>query len=148
MKNIFLVLFVVSMTLTLSAQTPSRDGRQKEKIEDIIGDLSSQQKTRIDAITQRSSKTIDKYRSQLDAVRDSIRMFMENQGDNSSRLFPLYDREGRLKAELNKEYYRTKVAIDAVLTPEQQKMLREKMESKKQKNRARDVKPKTRGKQR
>lgn len=148
MKNIFLVLFVVSMTLTLSAQTPSRDGRQKEKIEDIIGDLSSQQKTRIDAITQRSSKTIDKYRSQLDAVRDSIRMFMENQGDNSSRLFPLYDREGRLKAELNKEYYRTKVAIDAVLTPEQQKMLREKMESKKQKNRARDVKSKTRGKQR
>ena len=118
--------------VTLAAQTPQREGNhrgKKEKIEDIINDLTPQQKSRIDAITQRSSKIIERYRSQLDAVRDSIRLYMGNREDCSDRVFPLYEREGRLQAELSKEYYRTKVAIDAVLTPEQFRRFQQHMQN-------------------
>lgn len=128
-KTLFAILTVLIAT-TLSAQQPRDDGRQKngkEKIEEIVTDLSPQQKTRIDAITKRSSKNIDRCRSELQAVRDSIRLYMSKREDHSDKVFALYDREANLQAELSKEYYRTKVAIDAVLTPEQFNRLQEQM---------------------
>lgn len=131
-KTLFAILTVLIAT-TLSAQRPRDDGRQKngkEKIEEIVTDLSSQQKTRIDAITKRSSKNIEHYRSELQAVRDSIRIYMSKREDHSDKVFALYDREAILQAELSKEYYRSKVAIDAVLTPEQFNRLQEQMSSK------------------
>jgi Spy/CpxP family protein refolding chaperone len=52
---------------------------------------------------------------------------MESPEDKSAVLFPLFEREGKLKSEISKEYYRTRVAIDKVLTPAQRDTLREKM---------------------
>lgn len=125
MKRALLLVFALAVAFTLSAQAPHRGGGKKEKIEDIITDLTPQQKSRIDAITQRSSKTVENYRSQLKTVRDSIKLYMGSRNDNSNKVFPLYDREARLRAELGKEYYRTKVAIDAVLTPEQYRLFQQ-----------------------
>lgn len=136
MKKIFLaILFILAVT-TLSAQLPDENGHQKdrkEKIEELVTDLTPQQKSRIETITKRSSKNVERYRSQLNTVRDSIRMYMSKREDHSSKVFALYDREASLKAELSKEYYRTKVAIDAVLTPEQFARLQEQMASKRPK---------------
>ena len=140
MKKIFLIASILLFSTVAVAQTHKGDGRhnaKKEKIESIITDLTPQQKSRIDAITQRSSMNVEKYRSQLDAVRDSIRLLMSGRENNSSKLFPLYDREGRLQAEISKEYYRTKVAIDALLTPEQYQRLRENLEQRRQKGKQR-----------
>ncbi|MBQ1408261.1 MAG: periplasmic heavy metal sensor [Bacteroidales bacterium] len=140
MKKIFLIASILLFSTVVVAQAPRGDARhngKKEKIESIITDLTPQQKSRIDAITQKSSKNVEKYRSQLEAVRDSIRLLMIGREDKSSKLFPLYDREGRLQSELSKEYYRTKVAIDAVLTPEQYQRLRDNMDQRRQKGKQR-----------
>lgn len=136
MKRTLLIIIAISFAASLAAQAPQGERRhrgQKEKIENIVTDLTPQQKSRIDAITQRSAKNIERYRTQLDAVRDSLRVFMSSREDNSKEVFRLYDREGRLQAELSKEYYRTKVAIDAILTPEQFARMQEQMASKRQK---------------
>lgn len=130
MKRVLFLIVALAFAFTLSAQAPYKGGVKKEKIEDIVTDLTPQQKSRIDAITQRSSKNVEKYRSQLKTVRDSIRLYMKSRDDNSTKVFPLYDREARLRAELSKEYYRTKVAIDAVLTPEQFRLFQQSIEKK------------------
>lgn len=102
-------------------------GSRPMRIEDMIPDLSNTQKTRLEIITQRSSKMIDKCRAQLDELRDSIRLFMDDTIDRSEVLYPMFEREGRLQAQMSKYYYMTKRDMDAVLTPKQYKQLREKM---------------------
>lgn len=130
MKRTLFLIVALAFAFTLSAQAPHRGDGKKESIEEIVTDLTPQQKSRIDAITQRSSKNVEKYRSQLKTVRDSIKLYMNRRDDNSAKVFPLYDREARIRAELSKEYYRTKVAIDAVLTPEQFRLFQQNMEKK------------------
>ena len=69
---------------------------------------------------------------------------MNSREDHSNVLFPLYDREGRLQSEISKEYYRTKVAIDKVLTPEQFQQMHQKMDKNRpaKKSASKEVKPK------
>lgn len=132
MKHILITIALVALPMLLSAQTENnhhkRDGKEHVKIEELVTDLTQTQRTRIDIITRRSRKTVELYRSQLHAVRDSIRSYMNKQEDHSAVLFPLYEREGMLQTEISKEYYRTKVAIDDVLSPEQYRQLQEKMQ--------------------
>ncbi|MCR5192753.1 MAG: hypothetical protein K6D59_05555 [Bacteroidales bacterium] len=132
MKHLLFTIALVALPLLLSAQSEGnhqkREGKEHMKIENLVTDLTSTQRTRIDIITRRSRKTVELYRSQLHAVRDSIRSYMSSQEDHSAVLFPLYEREGMLQTEISKEYYRTKVAIDDVLTPEQYRQVTEKME--------------------
>ena len=104
--------------------------KENKKIEEFLTDLTATQKTRIDLVTRRSAKTIDFYRKQLHDLRDSIRVMMDDSRDRSAELFPLLEREGMLKSEISKEYYRTKVAIDEILTPEQIARLREQLAKK------------------
>lgn len=151
MKKYLSLVLALSFVVTLSAQAPHREDRhngKKEKIEDVIKDLTPQQKSKIDAITQRSSKNIEGCRKQLQAVRDSIRFYMDSRDDNSSKVFPLYDREARLQAELSKEYYRTKVAVDAVLTPEQFARFQQHIKSKREKKTKLSANPATKKAQR
>ena len=129
-KTLFIILTMLIALPSFAQQKPKdKDGRdvhrQDNKIENIVKDLSATQKTRIDLVTRQSKKKVDAYRKQLQAVRDSIHTLMDSQQDNSEPLFRLYEREGHLQAEISKEYYRAKRAIDDVLTPEQYKTLRE-----------------------
>lgn len=128
MKRLLLFLAATTMALSASAQQPPKDNRVNPRIEELVSDLSAAQKTRIDVVTRRSKKNIDNYRQQLKAVRDSIRSYMDTPDDHSDILFPLYELEGKIQAEISKEYYRTKIDIDKVLTPEQYNELKTKME--------------------
>lgn len=136
MKRLALTIIALAVCAVGMAQHQPKDPPKHHphgvNITDKIPDLSDAQRDQIDIITSRSSKTIKFYRNQLNAVRDSIRSYMDITTDMSSTVFPLYEREGMLQTELSKEYYRTKVAIDAVLTTEQIKKLHEAM--KKEKN--------------
>ena len=132
MKQLFIFLLAAGLAFSAAAQTgkqPHHGDKDKKhpKIETLVPDLSATQRTRIDVVTRRSAQVIDGYRSQIKAVRDSIRLLMESPEDKSAVLFPLFEREGKLKSEISKEYYRTRVAIDKVLTPAQRDTLREKM---------------------
>jgi len=131
-------VMVAAVAMAQSPEHPRHDQRGSMKIEELVSDLTSSQKSRIDAITRKSSKTIETYRKQLHAVRDSIRMYMDSREDHSAVLFPLYEREGAIQAAISKEYYRTKTAIDQVLSAEQYAKLREKMPKKQPKAKSKD----------
>ena len=72
-----------------------------------------------------SRERIGKLKAELGEVRDSIRMLMRRDGDNAKVLSPLFDREGALQAQIAKEMYAMRTRIDAILTPEQLKELRQ-----------------------
>ena len=139
MRRLIFTSLLIGLTFCAMAQTESRPPKgklhkERPSIESMVPDLTASQKSRIDAVTSQSAKTIEGYKSQLKAVRDSIRSYMNTQEDKSAILFPLYDREAMLQSEISKEYYRTKVAVDKVLTPEQYKAMCSKMEKQRQKD--------------
>lgn len=140
MKRILLTITLIAATTALMAPShgprphhPDK-GADGPKIEELVSDLTAAQKTRIDLITRKTQKNVEAIHARLDAVRDSIRSYMNSRDDHSDILFPLFDREANLQAELSKEIYRSKAAIDKVLTPEQFKKLHERMEANKPKH--------------
>lgn len=138
MKQLIITAILVCLAGNVVAQPGAMPPKENNvEISDFISDLSKTQQSKIDLITKRTTKIVNNYRTQLNSVRDSIRAFMDSPDDFSSILFPLYEREGRLQAEISKEYYRSKVAIDKLLTPEQYQQLKEKMaKNRAQKNKA------------
>lgn len=128
-------MFLLASALTLKAQqSTGYDETHGEdisvaRINSIISNLSATQKTRIDLITRQSEKTIGQQLKQLEIVRDSIRMLLDQTEDMSSILFPLYEKEGHLHSSISKQYYSLKLAIDAILTPAQRAELHEYMKN-------------------
>ncbi|MGX8713242.1 MAG: hypothetical protein ACSW8I_06120, partial [bacterium] len=121
-----LVLFTVSFApqSNLSAQRP-HGGKQEPRpdITELISDLSSSQKSKIETISNESKNRVDKLRKQQQAVRDSIALYMELEGDQAKYLYPLFDREARLQTLVSREMYSAKVQIDQILTKEQRQEL-------------------------
>ena len=140
MKKILLVAFILSpFAFHLSPCFAQHDGRYPEKkrqadITELVSDLSAPQKRKIENISKESKERVDVLRKQQQAVRDSIRIYMEREGDQSKVLFPLFDREAQLKAAVDREMYATKLLIDEVLTKEQRATLRQSV-AKKRKHR-------------
>ena len=89
----------------------------------IVSDLTPAQKKKIDQITKESQESIRQLEESLHGVRDSIRLFMDRYEDNSKQMIPLIDREAQLQAAINKTKYRTKCAVNKVLTQEQYKQV-------------------------
>ena len=119
MKKTFFFLLVLSSYLLapLHAQRPHQDGRGPEKrldITEIVSDLSSSQKSKLETLTGDSKKRVEALRTQQKAVRDSIGMFMDKDGDQS-----------KVQAEISREMYSTKVRIDQILTKEQRQQLKD-----------------------
>ena len=131
MKRVLILICFTALALSAVAQNERPRNRENDrnkdpKITELVSNLTATQKTRIEAITRQSGKTIDGYKKQLDAVRDSIRSYMSVQKDQSKALFPLFEREAYLQSQISKAYYKAKVDIDKILTPEQYRELREK----------------------
>ncbi len=123
MKLIVALAAFTMASLVSVAQPPK--GRQvnepdgRPRVEEVLTDLTATQRTRIDVITRRAKKESDVYQKRLNGVADSIRILMDEGKDNSAKLFPLFEQEGRLQAEINKIFYRARLEMDAILTPEQ-----------------------------
>ena len=107
----------------MSARTPGDN--PPPKVEEMVSDLSVTQKKKLLQVQSLSRERIGKLKAELGEVRDSIRMLMRRDGDNSKVLYPLFDREGALQAQIAKEMYAMRTRIDAILTPEQLKELRQ-----------------------
>lgn len=115
-------------------------------IEAMVSDLSAIQKKKLETITSESKKRVEGIQAELNTLRQQIRSLMMQDGDNSAKLFPLLDREGVLQAELTKEMYTTRIQVDAVLTPEQLKEFRARMEADRKKHHGKpEGKPKDKG---
>lgn len=126
MKKTIIFALMLAFMLPLAAQ--HHEGKPREKkhrdVTELVGDLSGVQKKKIDAVSRESKERVDALRRQQKAVRDSIGMIMEREGDQREVLFPLFDREAALQASISREMYSTKVRIDALLTAEQRARLR------------------------
>lgn len=129
MKKIFLIaLMAVAVAGTANAQRPGKAMHEKEcdkhpDITEMVSDLSSAQKRKLETITKESKERMEPLRKMQASVRDSIGMLMDREGDFSKVIFPLFDRDARLQAEISREMYVTKVRIDQVLTKEQRQEL-------------------------
>lgn len=133
MKKTFFFLLVFSSYILapIHAQRPHCEGpghgpecEKRPDITELVSNLSSNQKGKLESITTDSKKRVERLRNQQKAVRDSIGKYMDKEGDHSKALFPLFEREARLQAEVSREMYTTKIRIDEVLTPEQRKGLK------------------------
>lgn len=133
MKRIVLLalvsLFAFQCTLSY-AQNPrhggphERQGRRPD-ITKIVSNLSDAQKEKLETLMEASRQCVDKLRRQQQAVRDSIALYMDRDGNQSKKLYPLFDREAKLQVEISREMYNTKVRIDEVLTKEQRQQFRQ-----------------------
>ena len=118
MKRHLLILLLVASTIAVCAQPksprpPKEPPHHEEgRIEKILTDLTATQKTRIDLVTRETAKKVEKLRKELNNVRDSIKTYMDSPNDNTSKLFPLFELEGKLQAEISKEYYRLGQSAD------------------------------------
>lgn len=128
---VFVFLFFLHVS-PLSAQETPRHGRKDNppvKVEEMVSDLSVKQKRSLLQIQEKSHERIAQLNNQLKEVRDSIRTVMRQDGDNSKTLYPLFDREGALQAQISKEMYTMRTQIDAILTPQQLAELRKALEA-------------------
>lgn len=113
--------FCLSPLAAYAQHGPHKGGKQEPRpdITELVSDLTTSQKRKLETITSESKVRIDRLRNQQKAVRDSINIYMEREGDQSKILFPLFEREARLQTEVSREMYSAKVKIDQVLTKEQ-----------------------------
>lgn len=134
MKKIFVLILSALMFVGVCSaqQRPPKNNEQGKmpKIEEIVKDLSVRQKRQLETISNETKVQMDKYKAELKQVKDSIHYFMDMPSDKSDVLFPLYDREAKIKANMSKLMYRTRLKIDNVLTKEQLKVLNDAMTQK------------------
>ncbi len=127
-KGLLLIFFALLTGFAVDsyAQRPAkghpgqRDGKRPE-ITEMVSNLTDAQKGKLETITKESRQKVDRLRSQQRVVRDSIGKYMEREGDQSKKLYPLFDREAQLQVQISREMYSTKVRIDKVLTKDQRK---------------------------
>lgn len=122
MKKITTLLLTLVLAATVMGQhknDPSRQHKEPPKVEEMVSDLSAIQKKKLNTIMENSRKEVDRLQAELDRVRKQINALINKEGDNSDQIFPLFDREGVLRAEISKEMYRTRQQIDNILTKEQ-----------------------------
>ena len=121
---IIVVLALLALNPVMAQRGRAKEGRQRD-ITEIVNDLSPSQKKKLDAINEESKARVGALRARQKAVRDSIAMYIHRDGDQSRVLYPLFDREAQIQASISREMYSTKLKIDAVLTPEQRRQVRD-----------------------
>ena len=121
MKKILSLALVILACTTLAAQKPSGERREQKRpdITQLVSNLTDSQKAKLETITAESRQRVDKLHARQQAVRDSIALYMDREGDQTKFLYPLFDRSAKIQAEISREMYATKVRIDKVLTKEQ-----------------------------
>lgn len=121
MKKILPLALALFLAFSLSAQRQDgkRHDQKRPDITELVSNLTDDQKSQLEAITNDSRQRVEKLRAQQKAVRDSINLYMDREGDQSKYLNPLFDREAKIQAEISREMYASKVRIDKVLTKEQ-----------------------------
>ncbi len=140
MKKSFTIVLSLLFSVVLLAQ-PGKPQEDVPNVEKMVSNLSTMQKKRIEAVTAASKKEVVKIRTELESIRSQIGTLNRMEGDQSATLFPLFDRESELVAEISKEMYRCRMKIDEVLTPDQVKEFRNSLENERQ-QRMKGPKPK------
>lgn len=135
MKRLSAIAFSILLSTAIFAQPAKGVCRPKtdfDNVEKMVSDLSSVQKKRIEVVTEKTKIEVFRLKDELDSVRGQIKNLHDKEGDQSERLFPLYDRESHLMSQISKVMYKCRVKIDEILTPEQIKEMRGALEEHRQ----------------
>lgn len=126
MKRIFAIIVVVVLVTgaAYSQKSPSKHHRQPD-VTTLVSNLSPIQKKRLETLSSESQERTRKLRQDQKALRDSIHTYIKLPDDHSAILFPMFEREAWFQAEISKEYYRTRLQIDEILTAEQREELQQ-----------------------
>lgn len=125
MKKILFLILLIAVTLPVFSQADAkRHGKKHKDITELVDNLTPVQKRKIENITKESVERVAVLRQRQKEIRDSINDFMNRDGDQSTVLYPLFDREAAVKVAVSREMYATKRSIDEVLTKEQRASLR------------------------
>ena len=125
MKKFIVLSLLVAVALPLAAQhDKDHIDKKRRNVTELVSDLSPVQKRKIENISKASKERVDNLRIQQKAVRDSIMMYIECDGDQSKVLYPLFDREAAIQISIDREMYSSKLRIDEVLTKDQRAELR------------------------
>lgn len=127
MKKYIIIGLLLAVAIPLAAQPGKHHEGKKGRadITELVSDLSAPQKRKIESLSKESKERVDALRASQRAVRDSISMYIDKEGDQSERLYPLFEREAQLQAAVSREMYSAKLRVDEVLTKEQRAALRE-----------------------
>ena len=142
MKKIATLLLALAIAVTVMGQQKQdhhRRHKEPPKIEEMVSNLSAIQKKKLNTVMENSRKEVDRLQAELKKVRKQIQSLTNMDGDNSEQLFPLFEREGVLRAEIAKEMYRTRQQIDDILTKEQLVEMRARLEKDCKKCKDKDV---------
>ena len=128
MKKTALFALAILFTLhcsTLLAQRPHQERQERRPdITQLVSNLTDEQKDKLETLTDESRKRVEQLRNQQKNVRDSIAKYMEREGDQSKKLYILFDIEAKIQVQISREMYATKVRIDEILTKEQRQQFR------------------------
>ena len=116
-------LAVIGSDCEAQGRNMAKEDNPATRVSKVVKNLSTKQKRQIDAISNESSGDIKEMKAHLNVLRDSIFVLMNKKTDNSAVLMPLFEREAALQLRINKEMYKVKVRLDAVLTNQQYQTL-------------------------
>lgn len=116
-----IICFILLLSAdVLWAQYPHRHSApQDDSALELIDDLTPRQKKQLERLYKESRVRIEAIKRDLKVIRDSVGSQLDLYGDHAATIYPLFDREAFLYAELSRELYRVKVKIDNILTKEQ-----------------------------
>ena len=134
MKKIISFFLIFTVVLSLNAQPRHHQHEKRQtNIVEMVDDLSASQRKQLLKAQSETHERIDALYAKLDGIRDSIRLIMHKEGDYSKDLFPLFDREAIVQAQISKEMYSLRVFIDNILTPKQLEQFRSALKRSKRK---------------
>ena len=141
MKKIATLMLTLVLAATAMGQhknDQSRRHKELPNVEELVSDLSAIPKKKLNTVMENSRKEVANLQAELDKVRKQINSLINKEGDNSGQLYPLFDREGDLRAEISKEMYRARQQIDNILTKEQLSEMRARLAKDCKKNKPKD----------
>jgi Spy/CpxP family protein refolding chaperone len=98
-----------------------------ERLMDEIPDLTEQQKAEIKAIKQETRKKTEPQRAELKTIQSKIAELKMAENPNQQEINKLIDKSALMKADMEKSRAASEMKVRGVLTPEQQKVMNEKM---------------------
>lgn len=139
MKKLLPLFLLASMFYGVWAQDKGQPRSKHQNmcygIESLIDDLTPIQKRKLERLSAQTKKNIGTLKDQHSRLRDSISFLLQQTASDAiaRELYPMFEREAKLNAKIQKEYYKTRLAIDGILTDEQAQYLTQKLKEERQK---------------
>lgn len=133
-------LFLMAGTVAMAQECKPGDGakahHQRESKEghhalmESLPNLTEAQKTQLKEIREQGRKDSQPQREKMKAMREKLQNMKMSDNPNQKEIDTLIDEMHRLKAQMEKSRTASELKMRSVLTPEQRKVLDEKMKEK------------------